>query len=380
MLGTGTTRPQPDAPDQADDLVGYLRRGPRELPPGIPGAPDLGRPRPIISALACVAALAGLLVGCQIVKQAPTHSASASPSHGQPSQGATSGQPSHGATGGQPSPGHTGALPSASPHATSTLPPTPAPGGALPALPATSSQLSVEVSARVFAAGTVRIRVVASTPQAHTLEQTLTGAISVAPDGTLVGNAVATADRYNGVHVRAPAIFLPRSIIYFAPPADLMPAGKTWALITPAVPNGRASYAAREAAYVLYASATSWNLIRYATYATRPHWSGTGASARANMSGTVALANALPHATPGARDAVITFAGPGTKNATWHVMLDSRLLPVSCVITAYSPELGPIKATVTYSDWGIPVHASAPPAPQVATYSELPPYLREVTQ
>ena len=236
----------------------------------------------------------------------------------------------------------------------------------------------MEVSARVFAAGTVRIRVVVNTPQAHTLEQTLTGAISVAPDGTLVGNALATADRYNGVHVRAPAIFLPRSLIYFAPPADLMPAGKTWARITPAVPNGRASYAAREAAYVLYASATSWNLIRYATNATQPHWSGTGTSARANMSGTVALANALPHATPGARDAVITFAGPGTKNATWHVVLDSRLLPVSCVITAYSPALGPITATVTYSNWGTPVHASTPPAPEIATYSELPPYLREV--
>ena len=93
MLGTGTTRPQPDAPDQADDLVGYLRRGPRELPPGIPAAPDRRRPRPIVPALACVAALAGLLVGCQIVKQAPTHSASASPSLSQPSHGATGGKP-----------------------------------------------------------------------------------------------------------------------------------------------------------------------------------------------------------------------------------------------------------------------------------------------
>jgi len=238
----------------------------------------------------------------------------------------------------------------------------------------------VRVSSRVFDTRTVHIRVVVSTPRAHTLQQTLTGDISVAPDGTLTGDAVATADRFNGVHVRAPAIFLPGSLIYFAPPANLMPAGKTWARITPAVPNGRASYAAREAAYVLYASATSWNLLRYARDTARPHWSGTGSGARANMSGTVLLANALPHATAGARDSVITFAGPGTKKATWHVMLDSRLLPVSCVITAFSPALGPITATITYSGWGIRVRAAAPPAPQVAAYSELPPYLREVTQ
>jgi hypothetical protein len=355
MLGTGTTRPHPDAPDQADDLVGYFRRGPRELPPGIPAAPPRRAARPIVPALACVAALAGLLVGCQIVKQNPAHSASPTPSGGRPSPG-------------QPSPGHTGTLP------------TPAPSGALPALPATSSQLSVQVSSRVFAARTVAIQVVVHTPQAHTLQQSLTGTISVAPDGTLTGNALATADRYNGVHVRAPAIFLPGSLIYFAPPANLMPAGKTWTVITPSVPNGRASYAAREAAYVLYASATSWNLIRYATNTPPPHWSGTGASARATMSGTVALATALPHATPGARDAVITFAGPGTTEATWNVVLDSRLLPVSCVITAYSPNLGPITANVTYTNWGTPVRAAAPPARDVATYAQLPPYLREVSQ
>ena len=361
MLGTGTTRPQPDAPDRADDLVGYLRHGPRELPPGIPAAPDRRPTRPIASILACTAALAGLLVGCQITKQTPTHSASPSPSGGQSS--------------GQPSPGHTGALPS--PHATGTLP-TPPASGALPVLPATSAQLSVPVSSRVFAAATVHIRVVVSSPQAHTLQQTLTGAIGVSPDGTLTGNALATADRYNGVHVRAPAIFLPGSLIYFAPPANLMPAGKTWARITPAVPNGRASYAAREAAYVLYASATSWNLLRYATDTARPHWSGSGASARANMSGTATLAKVLPHATPGARDAVLTFAGPGTTDITWHVMLDSRLLPVSCVITAYSPPLGPITADVSYSDWGTPAPAARPPAQEVAAYAQLPPYLRQV--
>jgi hypothetical protein len=369
MLSTGTTRPHPDAPDQADDLIGYLRRGPRELPPGIPEAPQPRRVgRPIVPALACVAALAGLLVGCQITKQPPAHSASPS------------------ASGGRPSPGRTGALPSPhspsarpTPHATGTKP-SPAPSGGLPALPATSGQLSVQVSSRVFAARTLHIRVLVSTPQAHTLQQTLTGNISVAPDGTLTGNALATADRYNGVHVRAPAIFLPGSLIYFAPPANLMPAGKTWARITPAVPNGRASYAAREAAYVLYASATSWNLLRYATDTTRPYWSGSGASAQAHMSGTAVLATVLPHATPGARDAVITFAGPGTTDITWHVVLDSRLLPVSCVITAYSPGVGPITADVTYSDWGTPVRAAAPPAADVATYSELPPYLREVTQ
>ncbi len=248
----------------------------------------------------------------------------------------------------------------------------------MPVLPATSGQLSIQVSSRVFAARTVQIGVVVSTPQAYTLQETLTGEISVAPDGTLTGTALATADRINGVHVRAPAIFLPGSLIYFAPPANLMPRGKTWAQITPAVPNGRASYAAREAAYVLYASATSWNLLRYATDSTRPHWSGTGASAQANMSGTVRLATALPHATPGARDAVITFAGPGTEEATWHVVLDSHLLPVSCVITAYSPALGPITANVTYSSWGTSVQAAPPPAQDVATYSELPPYLREV--
>jgi hypothetical protein len=169
-------------------------------------------------------------------------------------------------------------------------------------------------------------------------------------------------------------------LLYIAPPAHLMPAGKTWALITPADANGRASWAARESAYVLYASATSWNLLRYATDTTRPHWTGSGAAARAHMSGTAVLAKVLPHATPGARDAVITFAGPGTTDVTWNVLLDSRLLPVSCVITATSPSLGPITATVTYSDWGTPVQAAAPPAADVATYSQLPPYLREVTQ
>src|SRR5260370_17605680 len=108
-------------------------------------------------------------------------------------------------------------------------------------------------------------------PQTQTLQQSVTGTIPLAAGGTLTGNAVATADRFNGVHVRAPAIFLPGSLIYFAPPANLMPAGKTWARITPAVPNGRASYAAREAAYALYATATTWNLLRYAHNTARPH-------------------------------------------------------------------------------------------------------------
>jgi hypothetical protein len=375
MLGTGTTRPHPDAPDQADDLIGYLRRGPRQLPPGIPEAsPPRRAGKPIIPALACVAALAGLLVGCQITKQPPAHSASPS---------ASASRPSPGGTGALPSPHSSSASPSPhpSPHASSPHPsPAPAPSGSEFALPATSGQLSIEVSSRVFAARTLHIRVDVSTPQANTLRQTLDGPISVAPDGTLTGNATGTADRNNGVHVSAPLIFLPRQFLYIAPPAHLMPAGKTWALITPADANGRASWAARESAYVLYASATSWNLLRYATDTARPHWSGSGASARAHMSGTAVLATVLPHATPGARDAVITFAGPGTTDITWNVLLDSRLLPVSCVITARSPSLGPITATVTYSGWGTPVRAAAPPAPDVATYSELPPYLREVTQ
>lgn len=362
MLGTAATRAQPDAPNRADDLIGYLRSGPRGLPPGIPAGPGRRPSRPIFPALACVAALAGLLVGCQIVKQSPKP----------PGTAVTSSQSAH-------------ATPSQSGHATpsqsATRPaPGPAPTGELPALPVTSSQLSILVSRRVFAARTLHIRVVVSTPQAHTLRQTLTGTISVATDGTLTGNAVATADRYDGVHVAAPAIFLRGSLIYFAPPANLMPTGKTWAQITPADPNGRASYAAREAAYVLYASATSWDLLRYGSKTTAPRWSGTGASAQTNMAGTVLFATALPHATPGARDAVITFAGPGTKAATWRVVLDSRLLPVGCVITAYSPGIGPITADVTYSDWGTRVQATAPPAEDVATYSQLPPYLREVSQ
>jgi hypothetical protein len=201
----------------------------------------------------------------------------------------------------------------------------------------------------------------------------------VAPDGTLTGTAIATADRANGVHVRAPAIFLPGRI-YLAPPAKLMPAGKIWAKITPDVPNGRASYAARQAAYVLYASATSWSLLRYATDMSRPRWVVTGTRTRAEMSGTVRLATALPHTTPGMHDAVITFAGPGTKEATWRVVLDSRLMPVACVITATSPDIGPITATVTYANWGTPVRAVAPPAREVATYRQLPPYLRQVSQ
>lgn len=343
MLGTGTTRPHPDSPEQADDLAGYLRRGPRELPPGIPGGSAArsghpGRP-PIVRILACVAALAAVLVGCQIVKQTQHPGASATPSVGQ----------------------------------------TPGTTGPLPALPHTSGQLSVQVSSRVFAARTVHIRVVVSTPQANTLSETLTGTISVAPDGTLTGNAIATADRANGVHVRAPAIFLPGRI-YLAPPAKLMPSGKTWAQITPDVPNGRASYAARQAAYVLYASATSWSLLQYATDTSRPRWVRTGAGTHAEMAGTVRLAAALPHTTPGMHDAVITFAGPGTKEATWRVVLDSRLLPVNCVITATSPTIGPITAEVTYSGWGTPVRPTAPPARLIATYHELPPYLRQVSQ
>lgn len=378
MLGTGTTRACPDAPDRADDLVGYLRHGPRELPPGIPGAPERPPTRPIVSALACVVALAGLLVGCQIVKPSPkpaitAAAPSASGTHTAPSPHAKTSPPASHAQTSLPA-SHAKTSPPASRRA-----PRPTSSGGLPVLPATSGQLSVQVSSRVFAVRTLQIGVVVQTPQAHTLQQTLTGAISVARDGTLTGNAVATADRFNGVHVRAPAVFLTGSRIYFAPPANLMPAGKTWTQITPAVPNGRASYAARQAAYVLYASATSWNLLRYAMDSARPHWSGTGASARANMSGTVLLATALPHATPGAHDAVITFAGPGTTEATWHVVLDSRLLPVSCVITAYSPDLGPITADVTYSDWGTQVQATPPPAQDVATYSDLPPYLREVS-
>jgi hypothetical protein len=244
-------------------------------------------------------------------------------------------------------------------------------------LPATSGELSVEVSNRVFAAHTLHIRVDVSSPQAHTLRQTLDGPISVAPDGTLTGTATGTADRYNGVHVSAPLIFLPGQLLYIAPPANLMPAGKTWAQITPADPNARASWAARESAYVLYASATSWNLLRYATDTARPYWSGSGASAQAHMSGTAVLATVLPHATPGARDAVLTFAGPGTTDITWHIVLDSRLLPVSCLITAYSPDIGPVTADVTYTDWGTQVQAAPPPAGEVATYAELPPYLRE---
>jgi hypothetical protein len=342
MLGTGTTRSHPDSPERADDLAGYLRRGPRELPPGIPGARSTraGRPgKPLVPALACVTALAALLVGCQIVKQAGHPGASATPSTGR----------------------------------------TPGLGGPLPALPATSGALSVQVTSRVFAERTVHIRVVVTTPRANTLRQTLTGTVSVAPDGTLTGTATATADRANGVHVRAPAIFLPGRI-FLAPPAKLMPTGKTWAQITPSVPNGRASYAAREAAYVLYASATSWSLLRYAKDTSRPRWSGTGIGARAQMAGTVVLATALPHTSPGMHDAVITFAGPGTKTATWQVTLDSRLLPVKCVITAVSPVIGPITAVVTYSDWGAPVHAVAPATATIATYAELPPYLRQVSQ
>ncbi|MGE5287550.1 MAG: hypothetical protein ACM3ML_10175 [Micromonosporaceae bacterium] len=363
MLGTGTIRPQQDAPDRAADLVGYIRSGPRELPPGIPsGEPHRRLRRPIVPALACVAALAALLVGCQITKPKPTASPTAS-----------SGKPTPGATSAQPTQGHTSAAPT--PRQSSSLPATP-PSGALPALPATSGQLSVKVSDRVFAARSVHIRVVVLTPQAHTLRETLTGTISVARDGTLTGTAVATADRYNGVHVRAPLIFLPGKI-YIAPPADLMPAGKTWVEITPDVPNGRASYSARQAAYVLYASATSWNLLRYAKDASRPHWQGSGAAATANMSGSVALATALPHTTPGAHDAVITFAGPGTKNATWRVTLDKRLLPRTCVINATSPVIGPITAYVTYSDWGADVHAAAPPASEVVTVDQLPDYLRQ---
>jgi hypothetical protein len=369
MLGTPTTRPQQDAPDRAADLVGYLRSGPRELPPGIPSA-DPRRPRrPIISALACVAALAGVLVGCQITKAKP--SASPSASSATPTAGRTGAQagPSHS---GSPTPSHSGAKPSSHPSSH----PSPAPSGALPALPATSGQLSVEVSNRVFAARSVHIRVVVLTPQAHTVRETLTGTVSVARDGTLTGTAVATADRYNGVHVQAPLIFLPGKI-YIAPPANLMPPGKTWVEITPDVPNGRASYSARQAAYVLYASATSWNLLRYARASSRPYWQGSGAGATAHMSGTVVLATALPHATPGAHDAVITFAGPDTKNATWRVVLDRRLLPRQCVITATSPVIGPITAYVSYSHWGATVHAAAPPASEVVTIDELPPYLRQ---
>jgi hypothetical protein len=373
MLGTPTTRPQQDAPDRAADLVGYLRSGPRELPPGIPSG-EPGRPRrPILPALACVAALAGVLVGCQITKPRPTASPSVSPSasSGKPSPGGTSAHPSPGHSS-TPAPGHTGGTPS--PHPSSSLPT--APSGALPALPATSGQLSVEVSNRVFAARSVHIQVVVLTPQAHTVRETLTGTVSVARDGTLTGTAVATADRYNGVHVQAPLIFLPGKI-YIAPPPKLMPEGKTWVEITPDVPNGRASYSARQAAYVLYASATSWNLLRYAKERTRPYWQGSGNGATAHMSGTVELATALPHATPGAHDAVITFAGPGTKNATWRVVLDRRLLPRQCVITATSPVIGPITAYITYSHWGATVHAAPPPANEVATVDELPVYLRQ---
>ena len=374
MLGIDTTRPQPDAPEQADDLVTYLRRGPRELPPGIPAAPPRRAARPVLPALACVAALAALLVGCQIVKQ-PKHTASPSPSTGRPSSGHTSAQPSPSRSSTSPSPRHS----SPSPAPNRSRSGSPAPGRALPVLPATSGQLSVRVSRKVFAVRTVHIRVDVRTPQAHTLRQTLTGTVSVAPDGTLIGTAVGTADRFNGVHVQAPLIFLAAQRLFIAPPENLMPDGKTWAEITPAVPNGRASWAARESAWVLYASATSWNLLRFATDSTRPHWQGRGASATAHMSGTVMLADALPHATPGARDAVITLAGPDTKQATWHVALDRRLLPRTCVITADSPDVGPITAVVTYSHWGAPVHAAPPPAQQVAGFSELPPYLREVS-
>lgn len=373
MLGIDTTRPQPDAPDRADDLVGYLRRGPRELPPGIPAAPVRRTARPVVPALVCVTALAALLVGCQIVKQPGKHTASPSPSTGRPSSGHTGALPSPRRSSTSPSPRKTSASPS--PHRTS-----PAPGHVLPALPASSSQLAGQVARLVFAERTVRIRVDVQTPQAHTLRETLAGTISVAPDGTLTGTASGTADRINAVHVQAPFIFLPRQTLFVAPPAKLMPAGKTWARITPADPNGRASYAARQAAYVLYASATSWNLIRFATHTTRPRWHGAGPSATADMSGTVALDAALPHATPGARDAVITFAGPGTKHATWRVLLDRRLLPRKCVITARSPVIGPITAVVSYSGWGTPVHATAPPADSVASFSQLPPYLREVSQ
>jgi hypothetical protein len=372
MLGTGTTRPQQDAPDRAADLVGYLRSGPRELPPGIPtGEPGRRPRRPIVPALACVATLAAVLVGCQIVK--PKATATPSASSGKPSPGRTSTRPTRSPTSAQPTRSPTSAQPT--PHQSS--PSTPAPAGALPALAATSGQLSVTVSSRVFAARSVHIVVDVRTPQAHTLRETLTGDIAVAPDGTLTGTAVATADRYNGVHVRAPLIFLPGKI-YIAPPANLMPPGKTWVEITPSAPNGRASYAARQAAYVLYASATSWNLLRYANDTAKPHWQGSGAAATAHMSGTVQLATALPHATPGAHDAVITFAGPGTKEATWRVVLDRRLLPVKCVITATSPVIGPITAYVSYSDWGTPVTATAPPASEVVTVSQLPPYLRQV--
>ena len=374
MLGTGTTRPQQDAPDRAADLVGYIRSGPRELPPGIPAGEPHRRPRrPIAPALACVAALAALLVGCQIVKPKP--SASPTASSGKPTPGHTKAQPSPSPsrTSTGPSPGHTSGSPT--PHQSSSLPATP-PSGALPALPATSGQLSAKVSERVFAARSVHIHVVVLTPQAHTLRETLTGTVSVAPDGTLTGTAVATADRYNGVHVRAPLIFLPGKI-YIAPPANLMPEGKTWVEITPDVPNGRASYSARQAAYVLYASATSWNLLRYAKDASRPYWQGSGTAATAHMSGSVVLATALPHATPGAHDAVITFAGPGTTDATWLVTLDKRLLPRTCVIKATSPVIGPITAYITYSGWGASVHAAAPLASEVVTVNELPAYLRQ---
>ncbi len=370
MLGTGTTRPQQDAPDRAADLVGYIRSGPRELPPGIPaGEPGRRARRPVVPALACVATLAGVLVGCQIVKPKPTATPSAST--GKPSPGHTSAQPARSPTSATPTRSPTSATPT--PHQSNP----PSAARTLPVLPATSGKLSVTVSSRVFAARSVHIQVDVRTPQAHTVRETLTGTIAVTPDGTLTGTAIATADRYNGVHVRAPLIFLPGKI-YIAPPANLMPQGKTWVEITPSAPNGRASYAARQAAYVLYASATSWNLLRYAKVTTRPYWQGSGAAATAHMSGTVQLAMALPHATPGAHDAVITFAGPGTKDATWRVVLNRKLLPVSCVITATSPVIGPITAYVSYSNWGTPVTAVAPPASEVATVSELPPYLRQV--
>src|SRR5205809_2985399 len=55
---------------------------------------DLSRPRrPILPALACVAALAALLVGCQIVRQSPGKTASPSPSSGKPSTGHTGALP-----------------------------------------------------------------------------------------------------------------------------------------------------------------------------------------------------------------------------------------------------------------------------------------------
>ena len=197
MLGTGTTRPHPDAPDQADDLVGYLRRGPRELPPGIRRRPGHGagqadRPG------ARVRRRARRPAGRMPDRQADPNAL------GQPFVVAEPAVPRRHGRAAEPAPeqypAERASEHQADPARDEHAPPTrPAPSGAAPSgslftLPATSGQLSVEVSSRVFAARTLHIRVVVSTPQAHTLR-----ADADRPD---LGRAGRDADRKRPRHRR----------------------------------------------------------------------------------------------------------------------------------------------------------------------------------